>query len=169
MTINSPGLFLSTASKTLSKRFAAKCGKPDANDCIPWLGTKTRGGYGAIRASNSAYTTAHRVAWALERGDLSPEILVCHSCDNPSCVNADHLFIGSPKQNTADMVTKRRHSWRNGTPWQKLNSTDGERIKDLRKTGKTQQEIADYFGVSRPLVSMILSGKIQHSTPLTGQ
>jgi hypothetical protein len=108
-------------------------------------------------------STAHRAAWILKRGPIGPEILVLHSCDNPSCVNVDHLFLGSPKDNTDDMVAKRRHGWRNGTPWQKLNAVDGERIHDLRIAGLTQQAIADYMGVSRPLISLIESGKIQHS------
>lgn len=165
MTINSAGLTLAEASESLPRRFAAKCGKPDANGCIPWLGGKTRKGYGVIRAGGSGTprTTAHRIAWVLKRGALAPEILVLHRCDNPSCVNVDHLFIGSPLNNTHDMMAKNRHGWRHGTPWQKLNATDGDRIRDLRSAGRTQQAIADWIGVSRPLISMVLAGKISHS------
>ena len=158
---------MADASESLLQRFSVKCAKPDANGCIHWLGSKTKRGYGVIligkvRGKNLR-TTAHRAAWLLERGDLSPEILVLHKCDNPSCVNVDHLFLGSPANNTRDMVAKNRHGWRHGTPWQKLNAVDGERIRDLRAAGYSQQKIADWIGVSRPLISMVLAGKIFHS------
>lgn len=156
------GLSRSAFNNTLPRRFELKCGKQDANGCIPWLGYKTSKGYGVFRYGD-AKTTAHRIVWVLKRGDLPPEILVLHHCDNPSCVNVDHLFLGDPLANTADMVSKGRHAWRDGTPWQKLNATDGERMRDLRRSGCTQQEVADWLGVSRPLISLIESGKIQHS------
>lgn len=168
MSINSPGLNRSQFNSTLKRRFAAKCAKPDSNGCIQWLGVKTRGGYGMLRVNsdpNNSNTTAHRIAWVLERGDLSPEILVLHRCDNPSCVAVDHLFIGYPAANTHDMMAKGRHGWRERTPWQKLDFADGKKIRKLRDAGHTQQYIADEFKVSRALISMILAGKIQHSLP----
>ena len=160
------GLSQTEVSDTLLARFELKCGKPDENGCIPWLGHRTRKGYGCIRVTKDhAKTTAHRAAWVLKRGDIPPEISVLHRCDNPTCVNVDHLFLGTPLDNVADMVQKGRQAWRFRTPWQKLNSTDGERISDLRRMGHTQQEIADWLAVSRPLISMILAGKINHSLP----
>src|SRR5262245_32977559 len=158
MSIHSAGLTLAEASKTLPQRFSGKCAKPDANGCIKWLGSTTARGYGTLyfgKIQEKMFrTTAHRAAWVLKRGDLSPEILVLHACDNPSCVNVDHLFIGSPKDNTQDMMSKNRHGWRGGTPWQKLVLTDQERIRDLRAAGYSHQKIADWFGVSRSLISM---------------
>lgn len=152
-------------TKTLAKRFAAKCSKPDANGCIHWLGCRTQGGYGLIRlgSKNAKRTTAQRAAWIIKHGDLSPDAWVLHKCDTPSCVNVDHLFLGTPADNTDDMVRKGRHGWKRGTPWQKLCATDAERIRDLRKAGSTQQAIADWLGVSRPLISMVLSGKFSYS------
>jgi DNA-binding XRE family transcriptional regulator len=161
MTINSPGLSKSDINETTKRRFELKCGKPNANGCIPWLAGKTHGGYGYLRTNGrGTTTTAHRIAWVLKRGDIPPEILVLHRCDNPSCVNVDHLFLGSEKQNTADMVSKRRHGWRNGTPWQKLYAGDWERIKELRHMRYTQREVAAYFGVSLSLISQMERGKL---------
>lgn len=162
----SDGLSRSEFNETLSKRFASKCGPVDANGCIPWLAYKTSKGYGTLQlaSTHSRKTCAHRIAWVLKHGDLPPKVLVLHRCDNPSCVNVDHLFLGSAKENTADMVSKKRHMWRNPLPWQKLNSTDAERIRDLRRAGCTQQEVADWLGVSRPLISMIESGKVHYSS-----
>ncbi len=165
MTIISLGLHLSDASASIRQRFEAKCGKPNNAGCIEWLGSKTRGGYGVLRLAGkgSARTTAHRIAWVLKRGVIAPEILVLHKCDNPSCVNVDHLFLGTPENNTHDMMAKNRHGWRNGMPWQKLNATDAERMRDMRRAGHKQQQIADWMNVSRPLVSMVLAGKFKYS------
>lgn len=159
------GLRKSEFNETVESRFAEKCGQRTINGCIPWLGTKTERGYGVLRLAGrgSRKTCAHRIAWVLSKGDLSPEVLVLHRCDNPSCVNVEHLFLGSQKENTEDMVSKNRHMWRYPLPWQKLNATDGERIRDMRRFGRTQQQVAEWLGVSRPLISMIEAGLIQHS------
>ena len=164
------GLKLSSFTGSTRERFESKCGPADAKGCIPWLGTRTNKGYGLLQlgTTGTLKTTAHRIAWVLAKGDLAPGVLVLHHCDNPSCVNADHLFLGSAQQNTDDMVSKKRHAWRAGTPWQKLNATDGERVRDLRHMGHSQQEVADWLGVSRPLISMIENGHIQHSAPTVG-
>ena len=154
-------------NETLPKRFASKCGEPDVNGCIPWIATRTAKGYGILHYGKSEIgilkTTAHRIAWVIARGDLAPSVLVLHRCDNPSCVNADHMFLGSQQENMDDMMSKGRHSWRNGQPWQKLNVHDVERIREMRKAGHTQQAVADQLGISRPLISMIEHGKIQHA------
>jgi hypothetical protein len=164
--INSDGLSKAEFNDTLPQRFASKCGQADSRGCTPWLGYKNANGYGVLRtaSTHSRKTCAHRIAWVLKHGDLPPKVLVLHRCDNPSCVNVDHLFLGTQQANVDDMVSKSRHSWRDGTPWQKLNATDGERVRDLRRAGCTQQEVADWLGVSRPLISMIEHGKVQHSS-----
>lgn len=154
---------------TLS-RFLARCVPSKTSDCIDWSGRLNYRGYGLLGAvfagKQGRVTYAHRIAWVLEHKEIPEGAMVLHRCDNPRCVNVDHLFLGSAKDNTADMVTKGRHPWRQGTRWQKLNAIDGERICDLRAAGCTQQQIADWFGVSRPLISMVLAGKIIHSAHL---
>lgn len=159
------GLSRSEFNETLSLRFARKCAAPNQDGCISWLGTKTSKGYGILQTAGRASrkTTAHRIAWVIAYGDLNPGQLVLHRCDNPSCVNAAHLFIGSPKENTEDMVCKGRHPWRDGTPWQKLNDHDVLMILAMRREGQTQQEVADSFGVSRPLISLVEHGKVMHA------
>ncbi len=165
MSIKSAGLSLDDATPSIQQRFEAKCSKPNEVGCIEWLGYKTRGGYGCMRLGGlgTKKTTAHRIAWVLKRGGIPPEILVLHKCDNPSCVNVEHLFLGSPLDNVRDMVGKGREGWKHQTPWQKLNATDAERIRDLRRAGLTQQKISDHMFVSRPLVSLVLSGKVRYA------
>ena len=157
------GLTKADFNKTLLNRFTMKCGKINERGCIPWLGGRTRKGYGYLRYDGMLKTTAHRIAWVLKRSDIPSEILVLHKCDNPSCVNPDHLFLGSPQQNTDDMVSKNRHAWRKRMPWQKLGIEDGLKISELRNSGYSQQRVADSLGVSRALISLIESGKIKHS------
>lgn len=150
-------------SDSILPRFQSKC-RPVASGCIIWTGTLNDRGYGQLQLGRPVgMKYAHRIAWVLKHGDLQDDLMVLHRCDQPRCVNADHLFLGTAKDNTDDMVRKSRHPWRQGTRWQKLNETDGERICDLRALGRTHQQIADWFGVSRPLISMILGGKILHS------
>jgi hypothetical protein len=149
------------------KRFHKKYGAPNENGCVIWNGTLNDRGYGQLLlAKGKGMKYAHRIAWVLANGDLPSDKMVLHKCDVPRCINVDHLFLGSAMDNSRDMVAKGRHAWRQGTRWQKLNATDGERICDLRAHGCTQQQIADWFGVSRPLISLILNGHINHSAHL---
>lgn len=150
--------------KSLAERFAAKCGPLLENGCIEWQASKLKGGYGHIRPGGcAAHDLAHRVAYELAKGPIKDGQIVMHTCDNPSCVNPDHLVAGTSKQNTADMVSKKRHGWREKTPWQKLSRADAKRIIDLRMEGMTQQKIADMYQVSRPLISLLENGKLQYS------
>lgn len=152
-------------SESAFRRFRAK--QVPCGDCHIWIGSLNNKGYGQLQLGRVlGMRYAHRISWVMANGDLPSEILVLHRCDEPRCVNPEHLFLGTAKDNTADMVRKGRHAWKRGTRWQKLNATDGTRICDLRAAGCTQQEISDWFGVSRPLISMILAGKIIHSAHL---
>lgn len=78
------------------------------NGCWPWQGSKNQSGYGLYHYMGK-HTTAHRVAWQVFTGDRIPNgLLVLHRCDNPPCVNPEHLFLGTNRDNTLDAIAKGR-------------------------------------------------------------
>jgi hypothetical protein len=76
-------------------------------ECWIWRGGKNRQGQGVVRHEGKNWVTS-RLAWILSFGEIPPKIYVCHTCDNPSCINPNHLFLGTPKDNTQDMIRKGR-------------------------------------------------------------
>lgn len=85
----------------------------DENGCHIFDGCKGPKGYGHVRRKNPTtgkWRTypAHRWQWIEKHGDLPPDISVCHSCDNPPCINLEHLWIGTNKDNHNDKMAKGR-------------------------------------------------------------
>ena len=79
----------------------------DANGCWLWRGGKNKKGQGVVRYEGKNWITS-RLAWYLTSGKTPPKMYVCHKCDNASCINPEHLFLGTPKDNTQDMINKGR-------------------------------------------------------------
>lgn len=77
--------------------------------CWNWTGYKTELGYGRLRLNNKK-TLAHRASYEIFVGKIPDKKLVCHKCDNPSCLNPDHLFLGTNNDNVQDRVKKGRTS-----------------------------------------------------------
>ncbi len=80
---------------------------PGENGCWEWHGSRNDNGYGQFYFRGKAWR-AHRAAYALFTGEIPDGLFVCHHCDNPSCVNPDHLFLGHAAVNVRDMVRKGR-------------------------------------------------------------
>jgi len=92
------------------KNFFSKT-KALESGCVVWTANKTNGGYGRFR-NGKRLVLAHRFLWEWINGPIDDGLLVCHKCDNPTCVNIDHLFVGTHKDNSDDKISKGR--WSNG-------------------------------------------------------
>lgn len=94
-------------------------------------------------------------------GPIPDGMEVLHKCDNPQCVNPDHLFLGSQKDNMDDMNRKGRGAKGDKNGRRKLNSNEVAEIRSLYAAGKLYQyQIAEKFGVKQSVVSEIVNGKI---------
>src|SRR6187455_1405138 len=102
---------------------------PDTN-CWEWTGHKLPKGYGRIGKDGKLYQT-HRLAYELARGPIPQGMHVCHHCDNPSCINPDHLFVGTNADNHADKIAKDRQAKPRGikNAAAKLNEADVRAIR----------------------------------------
>jgi hypothetical protein len=128
--------------------------------CWEWKGGKDKDGYGQMQISTgNKLTKAHRVSWMVYKGDIPKGIKVCHKCDNPPCCNPDHLFLGTTKDNSADMTLKGRSTRGSKNATSKLKDDDIPKIRQLISLGVTLTRIAKDFGVSVSTICEISKGK----------
>lgn len=117
--------------------------------CWEWTGGKIRGGYGSICLAGRAQR-AHRAAFVATYGAIPVGLCICHRCDNPTCVNPNHLFAGSQSENLRDAIQKGRRSV--------LDVATVLQIKSLLKQGISRKEIAQTYGTSKAVVTLIALG-----------
>lgn len=134
---------------------------PEPNSgCWLWHGTvDTSRGYGVIIVKQRR-VRAHRFSYEAFKGSIPPGMCVCHACDNPPCVNPDHLFLGTNADNVADRCRKGRSVTRRGSqrPDAKVNEADVTEMRRLRKLGFRNIDIASHFGISTTQASLICNG-----------
>lgn len=131
------------------------------NECWNFLGTKDKDGYGVFGHGRGKQLRAHRASFQFYKGNVITGMFVCHSCDNPSCINPNHLFVGTAKDNTQDMIQKGRRVNHKGSnhPSAKLNELHVICIRKQRLLGKTLKQIGNQFGITFQSVSDICKGK----------
>jgi DNA-binding CsgD family transcriptional regulator len=148
--------------------------------CWEWAGARGRYGHGVLmvgskREGDKRMEGAHRIAWEIANGEIPMGLHVCHHCDNPPCVRYDHLFIGTPADNLADMRAKGRqargatHGLRlhpeasakgSANGMAKLSWDSVREIRLLAKSGASSKEIAKRFGVWRETINAIRRGAL---------
>lgn len=117
-------------------------------------------GYGYL-CFNGKAERAHRFSYKMLVGEIPDNIFVCHKCDNPSCVNPDHLFLGTPADNTQDMLKKKRDNPQRGSKSSNSKLTEEQVIfiKELIRNGEKYSTIAKKFNVSAGAISLIANNK----------
>lgn len=119
---------------------------PEPNSgCWLWTGTVDRKGYGRIKV-HGRHVGAHRVAYRVFVGADPQDLLICHRCDVPGCINPDHLFIGTSTDNARDMGRKGRSG--HG----RLQASD---VLEIRRSALPPRDLAASFGVSRGTIHQI--------------
>ena len=155
--------------ENVERRFWAKVEKSPSG-CWPWMGAVARQGYGNFKVSSYNGVRASRLAYALHHGHSPGELWVLHKCDNPSCVNPDHLFLGTVQDNNYDKLTKGRARTGNqsgeANPSAKLTRHDVILIKQQIADGVNNTVLGRQFGVTHSAISAIRRGKVWSHTNL---
>jgi hypothetical protein len=129
-------------------------------ECLEWHGVVDRDGYGIFGGQHGAPTKScrtHRIAWARANGKGPGRFHVCHACDNPACVNPDHLFLGTQADNMADMDKKGRRPSGVEAHQAKLTSKEVAEIRTrYAQGGITQKALGRLYNISQMQVSRIV-------------
>jgi hypothetical protein len=141
-------------------RFWLKVRKSDG--CWEWIGSKRPNGYGRFQAGGrgTSQVAAHRFSYELHKGRIPDGLVVMHRCDNRTCVNPDHLSLGTPLDNTRDMYAKGRAN--PGRPRGNLNANaklTPEAVRYIRSSFKYASELARELGVGQTSIRSVRSGR----------
>ncbi len=144
----------------------------DVTGCHNYIGNRDSGGYGQTRDGGKK-RLVHRIVWMKNNGEITNKEHVLHHCDNPSCINIDHLFIGDNAMNVADKVEKGRCGYRptgalHKRPMAKLTDKQVYEIKVLLSRGYRQCDIAKDFKVSRNIICDISKGNTWNHISIQG-
>ncbi|MCZ7405137.1 MAG: HNH endonuclease [Candidatus Methanoperedens sp.] len=157
-------------NRTIEERFWEKVDKRGDDECWNWKGAKNHSldlskqwlnGYGTLWKVDKKIG-AHRISYEINCGIIPDGLCVLHKCDNSSCVNPNHLFLGTKSDNAIDSVSKNRNRDNTGEnngraklTWEKSNE-----IRKLYDSGFSYRNIAKMFNISHFVVSQIVKGKL---------
>lgn len=152
-----------------SRRWLISRIKLAANECWEWQLGKGRIGYGQFKIyknGGSQTFTTHRQSYRVFVGPIPEGLYVCHRCDNPTCINPDHLFVATAKENAHDAMSKGRLKYntignvQDEFKYSRRKLTD-EQIVFIKqnKGASTQQSLAKQFGVTRGAIGKIQRGE----------
>lgn len=154
-----------TTQENMNQRFWSKVSKAGPDDCWPWNGANTSSdsthgrGHGRIRYMGKLLM-AHHMSWMIAGNVLPENKYLLHTCDNPRCVNPNHLYVGTIQDNTDDMRQRGREKYASigeDNPSAKITETIVIQILSLYWIdGYSQQAIADHIGIDQTTISRII-------------
>ena len=154
---------MNLTDQNVVERFWKYVDRQGDDECWNWTGAKLESGYGRLKVGFRAKNATH-ISYAIANGEMPDGKIICHTCDNPSCVNPAHLFAGTQLDNIRDMHAKGRvgdvgaKGEANGRA--KLNQAKADEIREIFSAGGISvSEIARRYGVSRSAINLILNGK----------
>ena len=143
-------------NKSVEDAFSEKYVVVSDSGCWIWVASTFKTGYGQFNPRNGRIVTAHRFSYELHNGQIPSGMFVCHRCDVRSCVNPDHLFLGTCAENLADMRAKgrARHASRAGekNPSAKLTV---KQAREIYCSDRPRTELAAKYGITRQAVRNI--------------
>lgn len=125
------------------KEFWDKVQVKSSQECWNWKFSRSSGR--PTFKFQGKWQNCSRVAWKITHGQIPPGLLICHTCDNPRCVNPGHLFLGTPKDNVEDVRRKHREARR-------LNPSE---VKAIQESVLPPRILAENFGVSKGTIIVI--------------
>ena len=149
--------YTGTAALPLSERLWMRVHKGAADECWPFRTAPTHK-YGQIMDGYKPLL-AHRVAYAITKGEIPDGMLVRHTCDNPPCCNPAHLVVGYPEDNSRDMTERRRAARLFKISTTKLTDDQVRELVRRRRAGESSAVLADEFGVTRGYVNDLACGR----------
>lgn len=150
------------AKQSIQSRFESKVTLVPFCECHLWTAATTDFGYGKLSDGKKSWLHAHRVSYQLYKGEVPDDKCVLHTCDNPACVNPEHLYLGSYKDNAADRENRKRGNHPKGTKHHKnvLLQSQVYEIRDAFDTGKYSfSELGRIYGIEGKSVADIVDRK----------
>jgi len=134
----------------------------DPDKCWDWSAFKTKKGYPMIarNGTGAGMVFAHRLSWVMANGEIERGMCVLHKCDNPSCTNPNHLFLGTRADNNRDKIAKQRHRFGERSERAKLTAESVREIVSRANAGEMRTSIANAFGITRGYVANLVSGRV---------
>jgi HNH endonuclease len=147
----------------VEQRFWMKVAKSE-DGCWMWTGVTTAttdGGHGKLRVGNTM-VTAHRLAWTFAHGPIPAGLNVLHKCDVPACVRADHLYLGTQRDNTRDAIVRGRYHRHFGQahPRTRLTDDDVRAIRARAAAGETYRLLAKAYSVTFAEIGHIVKRRV---------
>lgn len=143
---------------TLREKFDRGYVPEPTSGCWLWDRSLRKDGYAQVEARRGKAVLAHRLSWQLNRGPIPNGLYICHKCDVKSCVNPDHLFVGTCADNIRDRVVKGLHHAIFGSRHPKAKLSDAA-VVHIKQKAISGVAYARMYGVSPTAISLIQRGR----------